>query len=85
MISKIYTIVCNGKTYEITISISSGDQGYYTDYQWDSKTGEVSAYDSRLLKRVLLSYTGTSTCEIGPGPITSTTNIRSLEYDYWYY
>lgn len=89
MVSKTYTV---SQTIEdikidhsITLTISEGDILKYEDYQWDSRTGLVTAKLKGETKRVVLPYSGNGIVALQPGiePEKSNT-ISSLDYDYLY-
>ena len=82
-ISKTYIIKQGTVTHSITITLPEGEIESYTEFQWDSRTGIVSAIKNGV--RVPIPYTGDSLCKLEPGPITSTVNISELQYDFWYY
>ena len=70
------------KTISITIDV---EEDLYTDYQWDSKTGLVTAaLKTNPSKRVVIPHTGNSIAKIDPGPFTAE-NITSIQHNYWYY
>lgn len=91
MANKTYTIKQNGvNVFSITITIPDSEIAYYDKYQWDSKTGQVTAYDSRLERRVLVPHVDNTVAKNGTvGTLKpkdfETTNILSMEYDYLYY
>jgi hypothetical protein len=83
MISKTYTVTQHGNVIlEITISLPEAEAKNYTNFQWDSSTGLVTAL--RGAKRVVVPSTGKSLGQIEPGPyeITNVTNVR---HNFWYY
>lgn len=84
MANRNYTIKQNGKTvFSITIDI---DTDNYTDYQWDSKTGLVTAVDlnDANRKRVIIPYTGNGVGTLEPGPFEAI-GITKMDYNFWYY
>ena len=82
-ISKTYTITQGTVVHSITITLPDSELTSYTDFQWDSRTGIVSAVKNEV--RVPIPYAGNSICMLEPGEITSTENISELQYDFWYY
>ena len=84
MAKREYTIRQNGKTvFSIVVDI---DTDKYDDYQWDSKTGLVTAVDvtDAARKRVIIPYTGNGTGTLEPGPFEAT-GITKMDYNFWYY
>ena len=72
------------KVMEITIIVSSEQLSILEDFEWDSKTGAVTALNKNTQKRVLIPYSGNSTGTLKPERF-SCDNIRSVEYDLLYY
>lgn len=75
-------------TWEVYRSIGIDTSLYtdYTDFQWDSRTGLVSALDANG-NRVVIPHTEGGKGSLGtisPGPI-QTTGIEFLEYNYIYF
>lgn len=81
-LQKIYKIKQNGvEIFSITVKFPSG--AAYTDIQWDSKTGLVTAKKDSL-DRVPLEYTGNALGTIEPG-LYVTEGIYEMDHHYWYY
>ena len=79
--SKTYSIKQNEKTIlSITIDPPTGTN--YTNLQWDSKTGLVTAIVDG--KRKPIPYTGKSYGTINPGAFTAE-NLSNISFHYWYY
>lgn len=85
-ITQEYKIYQDGSTpiMQIAITLPDTEISKYSDYQWDSKTGAVTAKNINTGKRVLIPYTGTSTGTLKPESFSGD-GVRSFEYDYWYY
>lgn len=70
------------KTITLTINV---DEDIYTDYQWDSKTGLVTAaYKNNPQRRVVIPHEGESIARIDPGPFEAT-GMVTIDHNYWYY
>lgn len=89
MASKTYTVSQTiGDTtieHSITITIPDNEISNYSNFQWDSRTGLVTAIKNG--KRVPVPYTGNAVGTLQPGNYTiQTTNIdpQNLDYDYLY-
>ena len=82
MNTKTYTITQNGiKVFEIIIEQPSDKT--YTNIQWDSKTGLVTAeIDGE--SRTPIPFKGVSYGYLEPGPFEAR-NIYYIDYYYWYY
>ena len=79
---RTYSITQNGiKKFSITIDI---EDSTYTDFWWDSKTGLVTALNSRTGVREIIPYTGAGIGTLEPAPFECT-GISSMEYNYLYY
>lgn len=72
------------KVMEITITVPSEQLSVLEDFEWDSKTGTVTALNKNTQKRVLIPHSGNSTGTLKPERF-SYNNIRSVEYDLLYY
>ena len=82
MTEQTYKIKQNGEEiFSITVKFPSG--ATYTDIQWDSKTGLVTAKKNGT-EIVPLEYTGNGLGTIKPGPY-ETEKILQMEHHYWYY
>ena len=85
MIQKTYKIKQNGvDIFSITVKVPDDKANQLSDYQWDSKTGLVTALDASTNERVPIEYTGNALGTIEPGPY-ETDNILQMEHYYWYY
>ena len=76
----------NETILELTISLDDSLASKYSNFEWDSKTGLVTALDNDTDKRVIIPYTseGKSIGTIKPAPF-QTEGIVSLDYNLWYY
>ena len=83
MTTKTYYIFQNGKTV-MQITISQPDGTKYTNIQWDSKTGLVTANVNGSEIRTPIPYTGVGCGKIEPGPF-ETRGIYYMDYNLWYY
>lgn len=83
MASKTYAIKQNGKTV-LAITITEPEGVSYTEIQWDSKTGLVTAKVNGKTAREPIPYTGKGCGCIEPGPFEGE-NIYAIDYNYWYY
>lgn len=85
MATKTYQIIQNDiALLSITIEVD-GITDPYIDYQWDSKTGLVTAaLATNPTKRVIIPHTGNSLGAIEPGSF-KITNATAVDYNYWYY
>lgn len=80
------------KTYHITqneqkimeITIVQPDDVKYTNIQWDSNTGLVTANINGSEVRSPIPYTGVGCGKIEPGPF-ETKGIYYMDYNFWYY
>lgn len=82
MAKQTYKIKQNGvEIFSITVNFPEG--ATYTDIEWDSKTGLVTAKKNGG-SRVPLEYTGNALGTIEPGPY-ETEKILQMEHYYWYY
>ena len=82
MIEETYKIKQNGiEIFSITVKFPSN--AIYTDVQWDSKTGLVTAIKNGA-ERVPLEYTGNALGTIDPGPY-QTEKISQMDHYFWYY
>ena len=87
--SKTYSIVQDGQAaLFVTITIPTVDIDKYSDYLWDSRLGIVTAIykkdENDEGKRIVVPSSGKVVGSIEPAPFL-TTNISSIDYDYWYY
>ena len=83
MASKTYTVTQNEKVVlEITISLPDEEEENYTNFQWDSSTGLVTALHGT--KRVVIPSTGNPLGKIEPGPY-EITNVTGVKHNFWYY
>lgn len=80
-----FTITQNGATMSVTVVIPDADVEYYSEYQWDSKLGLVTAL--RNGKRVIVPHTGINqTGTLDPTQtFTTSNNIIRVDRDYLYY
>lgn len=69
------------KVLEITIEQPDGVK--YSNIQWDSKTGLVTANINGSEKREAIPYTGRGLGKIAPGPFR-TSGVAVMNYHYWY-
>lgn len=83
MSEKTYKVKQNGLTV-LEITIKQPEDTVYTNIQWDSKTGLVTANVNGDSKRVPIHYTGTSYGVLQPGPFEAE-NVYKMDYNYWYY
>lgn len=67
--------------FNFTIDVSNPED--YSDYEWDSKTGLVTALDSNG-NRVVLPTTGNTIGRIPPCEF-KTEGLISIDYNYQYY
>ena len=79
---KTYKIFQDGKTL-FSITVTAPDEHSYTDLEWNSKTGLVTAKDENG-KTVVLEATGDIVAKIPPKEF-STENISSVDYNIWFY
>ena len=79
--NKTYTITQNNKTI-LSITIEKPDNVEYTDIQWDSKTGLVTAIING--ERVPIPYSGGSAGAISPENFQAE-NFTGISFNYWYY
>lgn len=83
MATKTYSIKQTGTTI-LTITITEPEGKTYSDIQWDSKTGLVTAIIDSDTERKPIPYIGKSYGTIQPGPFEAE-NIYSIKYNYQYY
>lgn len=88
MLTKTYLVKQNGETvYSVTITdpTASADKTTtptYSEIQWDSKTGMVTAKVKGV--RTPIPYIGKSYGTLQPAPF-EVENIYAIEYNYQYY
>lgn len=88
MLTKTYLVKQNGETvYSITItdptaSANENTISTYSEIQWDSKTGMVTAKVNGV--RTPIPYVGKSYGTLQPAPF-EVENIYAMDYNYWYY
>lgn len=70
----------NKKVFEFTVVIP--ESGTYTDFQWDSKTGLVTALYNG--SRIPVETIGITTGTLEPMEFDAQ-NVVSMDYNYWYY
>jgi hypothetical protein len=82
--TKTYNIIQNGiPILSITIDQPTGVE--YSDMQWDSRTGLVTAKINGG-ERKAIQYTGNSLGAIPPDPNGFTAeNVTGISFRYWYY
>lgn len=78
---KTYTIKQDDKTI-LSITIDPPAGVTYSDIQWDSKTGLVTALTDTGRKPI--PYTGTSYGTIEPKAFEAS-NFTNISFRYWYY
>ena len=77
---KTYTITQNGeKALSITITVPDGQK--YSNIQWDSQTGLVTAEINGI--RQLIPYDGLGCGKLEPAPFEAE-GIIDMKYSYWY-
>ena len=85
--TETYTITQDGKTMSVTVTIPDADISLYTDYQWDSSLGIVTAVKGG--KRVIVPHTGSNQSgTLDPDPektVTHSNNIVSIQLPRLYY
>ena len=81
--SKTYKITQNGEVV-MAITITLPPNTTYTNIEWDSRTGLVTANVNGEKTRRAIPYTGTSYGTLQPGPFEAE-NIYHMSYNYWYY
>jgi hypothetical protein len=88
MLTKTYLVKQNEKTvYSITITDPTASEDKttiptYSEIQWDSKTGMVTAKVNGA--RTAIPYIGKSYGTLQPAPF-EVENIYAIEYNYCYY
>jgi hypothetical protein len=82
--SRTYKITQQDNTVlEFTITLDDSLANRYSAFEWDSKTGLVTALDENTQKRVIIPVTGTTTGQIQPGPF-SAEGLVKIDYNLWY-
>lgn len=81
--TKTYSISQNGQVV-MSITITQPKGVKYTNIQWDSKTGVVTANVNNSNKRIPIPFIGEASGRISPGPF-QTDGIYNINYHYWYY
>lgn len=69
--------------FEFTISLDESLANRYSAFEWDSKTGLVTAFDAELSKRVVIPTTGNTIGRLQPGPF-SADGLVEVNYNLWY-
>lgn len=81
--TKTYNIIQNGAPI-LSITVEQPEEVEYSDIQWDSRTGLVTAEING--KRQAIQYTGNSLGAIPPDPNGFTAeNVTGISFRYWYY
>ena len=85
--TKTYSIKIHGSEDPILkIEIEQPNDVEYTDIQWDSRTGLVTAKVNNSEARKAIQYTGNSLGAIPPDPNGFTAeNVTGISFRYWYY
>ena len=82
--TRTYKITHGGdNTLEFSISLDDSLAGRYSNFEWDSKSGLITALDNTTEKRVIIPHTGTTAGTIAPGPFTAE-GLVSIDYNLWY-
>lgn len=81
--SKTYKITQNGEVV-MSITITPPKGVTYTNIEWDSRTGLVTANVDGSEQRKPINYTGQSYGTLQPEPFEAE-NIYHMSYNYWYY